>query len=162
MKDNTFAAAWFSDLDTWQQLCKEAQLRASTEAARTFAHKMWENCKQYGLRTYISEPQLKYLCQIVDRVPPLPRNPPKNVNRVAHINQADLAPKHQCPWPRCTTRVPTSMWGCKPHWFKLPQNLRTTLWREYEPGQSAATQTEAYKEAAAAIEQWIKDNADQA
>jgi hypothetical protein len=27
------------------------------------------------------------------------------------------------------------MWGCKPHWFALPQNIRDAIWREYEQGQ---------------------------
>lgn len=27
------------------------------------------------------------------------------------------------------------MWGCKPHWFMLPKELRDRIWGTYRPGQ---------------------------
>lgn len=30
------------------------------------------------------------------------------------------------------------MWGCKPHWFRLPNSIRTRLWGAYRPGQEIA------------------------
>lgn len=42
---------------------------------------------------------------------------------------------HRCHWPGCPVDVPPSMWGCKPHWFRLPMQLRARIWRAYRPGQ---------------------------
>jgi len=42
---------------------------------------------------------------------------------------------HHCHWPGCREAVPPAMWGCKPHWMKLPARLRTKIWRAYQPGQ---------------------------
>jgi hypothetical protein len=42
---------------------------------------------------------------------------------------------HTCHWPGCTVEVPPAMWGCKNHWFALPQELRTRIWHSYRPGQ---------------------------
>lgn len=39
---------------------------------------------------------------------------------------------HECPWPGCTERVPRYHWGCKPHWYRVPRELRescTWAWR---------------------------------
>ena len=27
------------------------------------------------------------------------------------------------------------MWGCRPHWYKLPKTLRAKVWATYVPGQ---------------------------
>jgi hypothetical protein len=27
------------------------------------------------------------------------------------------------------------MWGCRPHWYTLPAELRARIWRTYRPGQ---------------------------
>ena len=43
--------------------------------------------------------------------------------------------KHRCHWPDCAVEVPPHMWGCKPHWFRLPAELRMRIWRAYRPGQ---------------------------
>jgi len=42
---------------------------------------------------------------------------------------------HTCHAPGCNRLVPPNMWGCKPHWFALPQKIRDAIWREYRPGQ---------------------------
>ena len=38
---------------------------------------------------------------------------------------------HKCPWPGCGQRVPRHLWGCKPHWYRLPRELRDHLWAAY-------------------------------
>lgn len=63
---------------------------------------------------------------------------------------------HRCPWPGCPVRVDPDLWGCKSHWFSIPPALRTALWKAYRRGQTAGTASPEYREAAAAIDAWIK------
>jgi len=66
---------------------------------------------------------------------------------------------HTCHWPGCGKPVPPSMWGCKPHWFRLPKTLRDRIWATYRAGQEITkTPSEAYIEAAKAVQKWIADN----
>lgn len=41
-----------------------------------------------------------------------------------YVRQSGQDRRHECHWPDCHTQVPPAMWGCKPHWFKLPKRLR--------------------------------------
>lgn len=41
----------------------------------------------------------------------------------------------RCSWPGCTKVVPAKLWGCKPHWYRLPKAIRDMLWATYRPGQ---------------------------
>ena len=50
---------------------------------------------------------------------------------------SQLRTVHRCHWPGCVIEVPPSMWGCRPHWFRLPMSLRARIWRAYRPGQEA-------------------------
>lgn len=66
---------------------------------------------------------------------------------------------HCCHWPECEKQVPPAMWGCKPHWFKLPRGLRAKIWAAYVPGQEIdMTPTAAYVKVAQQIQDWIADN----
>lgn len=48
------------------------------------------------------------------------------------------------------------MWGCKPHWFKLPKILRNQIWATYEIGQEVdGTPSDDYMKAALAVQHWI-------
>ena len=48
------------------------------------------------------------------------------------------------------------MWGCKPHWFKLPAALRAKIWATYRPGQEISkTPSAAYIEVAKEVQAWI-------
>ena len=38
---------------------------------------------------------------------------------------------HICSWPDCRRPVPLDMWGCKPHWFTLPKEIRDEIWQGY-------------------------------
>ena len=42
---------------------------------------------------------------------------------------------HRCHWPGCPRDVPPRLWGCRPHWFRLPQAIRNEIWQHYRPGQ---------------------------
>ena len=66
--------------------------------------------------------------------------------------------KHQCHWPGCEKQVPPAMWGCGPHWFKLPANLRSAIWASYRPGQEITmTPSPTYLEAAKKVQAWIEE-----
>ena len=64
---------------------------------------------------------------------------------------------HTCHWPGCEKQVPPAMWGCKVHWYKLPQVLRNKIWRAYEPGQEVTmTPSDEYLTVAREVQDWIK------
>lgn len=64
---------------------------------------------------------------------------------------------HECHWPGCSVQVPPAMWGCKPHWFRLPKHLRDRIWDAYVPGQEIyGTPSEAYLEVAQEVQVWIQ------
>jgi hypothetical protein len=63
---------------------------------------------------------------------------------------------HHCHWPGCDKDVPPAMWGCKPHWFRLPLRLRNQIWATYRPGQEISkTPSEAYVRVAQEVQAWI-------
>jgi hypothetical protein len=48
------------------------------------------------------------------------------------------------------------MWGCKPHWFKLPKVLRDAIWAAYRPGQEIDKKpSDRYIATAALVQNWI-------
>lgn len=66
---------------------------------------------------------------------------------------------HHCHWPGCKTQVPPAMWGCKPHWFRLPKPIRDRIWEAYRPGQEKDMRpSTAYLEAAEEAQRWIQEN----
>jgi hypothetical protein len=63
---------------------------------------------------------------------------------------------HTCHWPGCGKPVPPAMWGCRPHWFRLPKHLRDLIWVTYVPGQEITkTPSSEYITAAKAVQEWI-------
>lgn len=69
----TRASTWYRTAGEFQQVCLDAVSLAKGEAAEEFAHRMLEAANQYGLDTYISHPQLAWLCELADSVQPLER-----------------------------------------------------------------------------------------
>jgi hypothetical protein len=63
---NGTAADWFATEGEFRQLCGDAVSQARTEAAQEFANKMVQRAKEHGLKTYVSEKQLAWLCEIAD------------------------------------------------------------------------------------------------
>lgn len=64
---------------------------------------------------------------------------------------------HHCHWPRCETPVPPAMWGCRKHWYLLPQRLRNAIWAAYQPGQEITKRPSArYVEVARQVQAWIE------
>lgn len=79
--------------------------------------------------------------------------------KVRHVRNATQTRRHTCHWPGCNTLVPPAMWGCRPHWFTLPQHLRNAIWRVYVPGQEERNDPSvAYIAAAKAAQQWIAEH----
>lgn len=77
-----------------------------------------------------------------------------------HVKAARQSRYHTCHWPGCKQQVPPAMWGCKRHWFRLPQDIRVAIWRSYEIGQEETGEvSEAYLDAARRAQEWIKANA---
>lgn len=77
--------------------------------------------------------------------------------KVAHALRSKQARGHTCHWPGCHVQVPPAMWGCKTHWFRLPQHLRNAIWRAYSPGQEERMDpSDEYIEVALEVQRWIK------
>jgi hypothetical protein len=51
------------------------------------------------------------------------------------------------------------MWGCLPHWRKLPKSLRDEVWDAYRPGQEITkTPSREYIHVARKVQAWIAMN----
>lgn len=80
-------------------------------------------------------------------------------DKVAYVKSQRQSRRHECHWPGCDKQVPPAMWGCKPHWFRLPLHLRNKIWVTYEPGQEVnLTPSAAYLAVAREVQDWIKEN----
>lgn len=79
------------------------------------------------------------------------------MDKVAYVKRQGQTRDHHCHWPGCDKQVPPAMWGCKPHWFKLPAGLRNRIWATYRPGQEVnGTPSAAYLKVATEVQQWIR------
>jgi hypothetical protein len=62
---------------------------------------------------------------------------------------------HRCPAPGCPLVVPNRLFCCVKDWRRLPDDIRRAIWASYRPGQTVATASEAWKQAARqAMEVW--------
>ena len=74
-----------------------------------------------------------------------------------HKKAAARLDGHLCHWPTCDVPVDPKFWGCKKHWFKLPEHLRKRIWATYKPGQEITkTPSNGYLLAAQQVQVWIK------
>lgn len=81
-------------------------------------------------------------------------------SKADYVNSQGQDRRHSCHWPGCDKQVSPAMWGCKPHWFKLPKNLRDRIWAAYVPGQEKRMNpSDEYLEVARAVQEWIRENA---
>lgn len=77
--------------------------------------------------------------------------------KAAHVRAAGQSRHHHCHWPGCEKQVPPAMWGCKPHWFALPQTIRNRIWRTYRAGQEQdGRPSRDYLEVAREAQEWIR------
>jgi hypothetical protein len=66
---------------------------------------------------------------------------------------------HHCHWPGCKVPVAPKLWGCRPHWMRLPRPLRMRIVRHYRTGQEITKDpSEEYWEAAMDVQRWIRDH----
>jgi hypothetical protein len=82
--------------------------------------------------------------------------------KVAHVKSATQSRRHHCHWPGCETQCPPAMWGCRDHWYRLPQDLRDKVWATYRPGQELnqgdLRPSAKYIEVAKEVQAWIRAN----
>lgn len=79
-------------------------------------------------------------------------------NKVAHVKAATQTRQHACHWPGCEIQVPPAMWGCTPHWYQLPPEIRSEIWNAYVPGQEdTLTPNREYLQAVHKADEWIKN-----
>jgi hypothetical protein len=79
--------------------------------------------------------------------------------KAAYVRSQGQTRNHHCHWPGCDKQVPPAMWGCEPHWFKLPKALRDRIWRTYAPGQEVdLTPSAEYLKVADDVQRWIREH----
>lgn len=77
--------------------------------------------------------------------------------KVAYVKSQGQTRLHTCHWPGCDKQVPPALWGCKPHWYALPKEIREAIWNAYQPGQERSGRPSfTYIEAAKAAQAWIR------
>jgi hypothetical protein len=82
-------------------------------------------------------------------------------SKADYVRSQPQTREHHCHWPSCGKSVPPAMWGCRQHWFALPQYLRDKIWATYRPGQEIdGTPSAAYLAAAAEVQAWIRAEID--
>jgi hypothetical protein len=80
--------------------------------------------------------------------------------KVRYVKRQGQTRDHHCHWPGCEAQVPPAMWGCRKHWYRLPQRLRNLIWSTFRPGQETNwTPSRAYLDAAREVQEWIEENA---
>jgi len=78
-----------------------------------------------------------------------------------YVKRQTQTRRHACHWPGCDKQVPPAMWGCKPHWFRLPKTLRDRIWRTYRPGQERdMSPSSDYLAAANDVQRWCRKQID--
>ena len=79
-------------------------------------------------------------------------------SKADHVRAARQPRPHTCHWPGCEKQVKPAMWGCRKHWYTLPQSIRTAIWAAYRPGQEDdGKPSNAYLLAADEAQQWIRE-----
>jgi hypothetical protein len=79
--------------------------------------------------------------------------------KVDHVCSQGQTRSHHCHWPNCNKQVPPAMWGCRPHWFALPQYLRNKIWMTYQIGQEVnMTPSKEYLDVVNEVQMWIEEN----
>jgi hypothetical protein len=79
--------------------------------------------------------------------------------KIEYVKKQGQNRPHHCHWPGCGKEVPPAMWGCYPHWMKLPKYLRDKIWAAYRPGQEKDMRpSKQYLEVAEEVQRWINSN----
>lgn len=79
-------------------------------------------------------------------------------SKAEYVKSQPQSRKHGCHWPGCDQQVPPALWGCRPHWFKLPLAIRNKIWAAYRPGQEIDMRpSRGYVVAAREAQDWITE-----
>lgn len=77
--------------------------------------------------------------------------------KVEYVKRQRQTREHTCHWPGCEQQIPPAMWGCRPHWYALPAELRAKIWRAYRIGQEKTlSPSREYLAVAREVDAWIK------
>jgi len=77
--------------------------------------------------------------------------------KVEYVKAQRQTRAHACHWPGCAVQVPPALWGCYPHWRRLPSSLRHRIWNAYRPGQERDLRpSREYLDAADEVQAWIR------
>lgn len=78
--------------------------------------------------------------------------------KVEYVKAQGQTRDHTCHWPGCEKQVPPAMWGCRFHWYILPQHLRNKIWGAFRPGQEEDLNvSKRYLKVAREVQEWIKE-----
>jgi hypothetical protein len=78
-------------------------------------------------------------------------------DKVAYVKSQGQTREHTCHWPGCNRQVPPALWGCREHWYQLPEILRTRVWAAYRIGQEVTMDVSPhYIQVMKEVETWIK------
>lgn len=62
---------------------------------------------------------------------------------------------HLCHHPECNVPVQPKYLACRNHWYMLPQDLRSEVWRTYRKGQEHDKQpSKEYMEVVARVQEY--------
>lgn len=63
-----------------------------------------------------------------------------------------------CLWPGCKRTVQARFWGCRAHWYQLPEYIRSHIWAAYRTGLESDGRplSREYLAAIREAEEWIK------
>ncbi len=79
--------------------------------------------------------------------------------KVAYVKSQGQTRNHHCHWLGCEKQVPPAVWGCKPHWYALPPEIRNRIWNAYRTGQEKDMRpSREYVAAAQEAQAWIARN----
>jgi len=80
-------------------------------------------------------------------------------DKVKHVLNSSQTRQHECHWPNCNKQVPPALWGCREHWYMLPEYLRVRIWAAYRIGQEEdGNPSDTYMEVMKMTFKWIKEN----
>lgn len=81
------------------------------------------------------------------------------MSKASYVLSQGQGRAHTCHWTGCAAQVPPAMWGCKRHWFMLPQAIRDRIWKAYRAGQERDMRPSCeYLDVAREAAAWIQAN----
>jgi hypothetical protein len=60
---------------------------------------------------------------------------------------------HKCPVKECETKVPANMLMCHRHWYMVPRDIQSDVWKTYRIGPGSGLHRKAMMAAVTAVEE---------